>query len=124
MKTDVMGELAWGAGILALALAADEARKLGLVEGDTVRRVVTAAIGLMIAWQGDRIPKAVAPNACAARAKRVAGWSLALSGLVYAALWAFAPIPVAFAGGCGAIVAGMAVTLGYCLSLQARAKGA
>ena len=78
--------------------------------------------GLMIAWYGNRMPKAVAPSACARQATRVAGWSLVLSGLVYAGLWAFAPIPVALSVGCGAIVAGIAVTLGYCLSLRARAS--
>ena len=49
---------------------------------------------------------------------------MVLSGLVYAGLWAFAPIPVAIAGGCGAVVAGIAVTLGYCLWLRAEVKAA
>ncbi|MNL79221.1 hypothetical protein D3C87_2057760 [compost metagenome] len=52
----------------------------------------------------------------------MAAWSLVLSGLVYAGLWAFAPLPVAVVGGCAAVVAGMAVTFGYCLSLRDKAK--
>ena len=47
-----------------------------------------------------------------------------LSGLVYAGLWAFAPIPVAVAGGCAAVILGMAVTFGYCISLRTKAKAA
>ena len=44
------------------------------------------------------MPKAVVPSAYARQATRVAGWSMVLSGLVYAGLWAFAPIPVASGG--------------------------
>jgi hypothetical protein len=46
---------------------------------------------------------------------------MVLSGLVYAALWAFAPIPVAVSGGCAAVLAGLAVTIGYCLSARREA---
>jgi hypothetical protein len=42
--------------------------------------------------------------------------------VVYAGLWAFAPLPVALWVGCGAVVAGMAVTLGYSLWLRGRAN--
>ena len=49
-------------------------------------------------------------------------WSL--SGLVYAGLWALAPIPVAVAGGSAAIIAGIAVTVGYCMALRARTRRA
>ena len=47
---------------------------------------------------------------------------MALSGLLYAGLWAFAPLSVALLVGCGAILAGIVVTIGYCLSLRARAS--
>lgn len=46
---------------------------------------------------------------------------MVLSGLVYAGLWAFAPIDVATPGGFAAIILGMAVTFGYCLSLRGKA---
>jgi len=124
MNKELIGALAWGGGIIALALGATFARKLGYVDGDTVTRVVIGINGLMIAWYGNRMPKAFVPSAQARQVTRVGGWSLVLSGLVYAGLWAFAPIPVAVAGGCGAILAGIAVTLGYCLSLRAKAKAA
>jgi hypothetical protein len=124
MNKELIPSLAWGGGIIALALGATFARKLGYIDGDTVTRVVIGLTGLMIAANGNRLPKVVVPNAYAQRARRVAGWSLVLSGLVYAGLWAVAPIQVAIWGGSGAVVAGIAVTLGYCLSLRAKANAA
>ena len=122
IRQDVTGSLAWGLGIVVLALVSVQARKLGWVEPDTVTRLVIGANGLFVAWMGNRMPKSFVPGACARRARRVAGWSLALSGLVYAALAAVAPIPVACWGGATAILTGIAVTLGYCLSLRHQAK--
>ena len=122
MKTELIGAVAWAGIMFALALGAIVAHKLGSIDRDTVIRVVTGPTGLWMAWYGNRIPKNVVPNARAGQAQRVAAWSLVLSGLVYAGLWAFAPIPVAIWVGSGAVVAGIAVTLGYCLSLRARAN--
>src|SRR5690606_8058078 len=113
---------AWAGGILVAALGASYMRKLGYIDQDTTTRVVIGLNGLMIAWIGNRMPKAVAPSAAVREVKRVGGWSMVLSGLVYAGLWAFAPIPVAVAGGCAAIILGIAVTFGYCLKLRGKAK--
>jgi hypothetical protein len=122
MNRDVISSLAWGGGIVVLALACSAARKLGYMDGDAVQRVVIGATGLMIAAFGNRMPKTFVPDAQARRARRVAAWSLVVSGLIYAGLWAFAPLSVAVIGGCGAVITGMAVTFGYCLSLRDRAK--
>ena len=54
----------------------------------------------------------------ARQVQRVGGWSLVLSGLVYAGLWAFAPMNVALIGGCGAVLLGIAVTIAYCVSVR------
>ncbi len=124
MNKDLTGSLAWGGGIVAVALGMTVARQSGYVDGDTVTRVVVGLNGLMIAWYGNRMPKAFVPSACARRVQRVGGWSMVLSGLVYAGLFAFAPLQVAVIGGCGAVLAGIGVTFGYCLSLRARAKTA
>ena len=124
MNKELIGGLAWGGGIIALALGATFARKLGYIDGDTVTRLVIGINGLMIAWYGNRMPKAFAPSAQARQVTRVGGWSMVLSGLVYAGLWAFAPITIAVVGGCAAVIAGIAVTLGYCLSLRAKTKAA
>ena len=121
MKKQLIADFAWGIGIVVLALGAIWARNLGLIDADTVTRLVLGATGLMVAWVGNRIPKTMAPSARARQAQRVAGWSMALSGLVYAGLWAFAPLDVALIGGCGAVLFGIAVTVAYCLSLRGRA---
>lgn len=124
MNKDVIGSLAWAGGIIGLALAASWARAQGLIDPDATTRIVFIAIGLMVAWYGNRTPKTFVPSARARAAKRVAGWSLAISGLIYAAAFAFAPIDAALIVGCGAIVVGMAVTFGYCLSLRGKPAAA
>jgi len=124
MNKELIKSLAWAGGIIALALGATLARKLGYIDQDTVIRLVIGVNGLMVAWFGNRMPKTVVPSFWAWKAARVGGWAMVLSGLVYAGLWAFAPIPVAVIGGCGAIVTGISVTLGYCLALRDKAKAA
>ena len=124
MNKNIVPPLVIAGGILILALVATYARQLGYIDGETVTRLVIGANGLMVAWLGNRMPKTIAPTHCAARASRVGGWSMVLSGLIYTALWAFAPIDVALIGGCGAIIVGIAVTLGYCLSLRNKARAA
>ncbi len=54
-----MACLAWAGGMIALALGATFAHKLGYIDGDTVTRVVIGIIGLWMAWYGNRMPKAV-----------------------------------------------------------------
>ncbi|MES2833651.1 MAG: ammonium transporter [Pseudomonadota bacterium] len=124
MSKNIIPPLVVAGSILVLALVATYARQLGYIDGETVTRLVIGANGLMIAWFGNRMPKAIAPTHCAARASRVGGWSMVISGLIYAGLWAFAPMNVALIGGCGAVLVGMAVTLGYCLSLRNKARAA
>lgn len=121
MNKEVVSSLAWGIGIVGLALAASLARTLGYVDSDTVTRLVIAATGLMIAAFGNRMPKAFVPSQRARRVQRVGGWSLVLSGIVYAGLWAFAPMRVAVVAGSAVIAAGLVVTVGYCLWLRSRA---
>ena len=91
-----------------------------MMDQETVQRLVLCATGLMIAAFGNRMPKAFAPTATARQVTRVGGWSLAISGLVYAGLWAFAPFQVALFAGCAAIIIGMAVTVGYCWRMRGR----
>ncbi|WP_242186089.1 ammonium transporter [Sphingomonas sp. CARO-RG-8B-R24-01] len=124
MKNDVKASLMLAGAMLAVALSATLVRRLGFVDSDTVTRVVIGLNGLMIIWYGNRMPKAFVPNVRARQVKRVGGWALVLSGTVYAALFAFAPIPLALTFGSAAVIAGIAVTLGYCLSLRIRAKTA
>ncbi len=121
-RKELMTALAWGGGLVVLALGARLAREQGYIDQETVLRIVVGMTGLMVAYYGNRMPKAVAPTAQARQLSRVAGWSLALSGVVYAGLWAFAPIPVATTIGTGAVAAGVIVTLSYLLWLRTRAQ--
>jgi hypothetical protein len=119
---EIKGGLAWGGSVLVVALCAVFARKLGYIDSDTVSRVVFGTNGLMIVWFGNRIPKNVVPGSQVRQAQRIAGWSMVLSGLTYAGLWAFAPVRVAERVGTAAIFAGFAATLGYCLSRRSKQK--
>lgn len=124
MSKELAQDIASGVAILVLALGASFARSQGWIDADTTTRIVLGAIGLQLAWYGNRMPKKFAPGARARQVQRVGGWSMALSGLVYAGLWAFAPMPVALVGGCGAVILGIAVTVGYCLSVRDKARAA
>lgn len=120
MHRDVMSGLAWGGAIVLVSIGSTTAPRLGVVDTDTVNRLVIGASGLMIAWFGNRLPKAVFANARDRSARRVAGWAMTLSGLVFAGLWAFAPAPLALSLGVAAVLAGIAVSFGYCLSTRGR----
>ncbi len=122
MKKELTGAVVWAGIMLALALGASFAYRRHLIDHDTVTRVVSGAIGLWMAWYGNRIPKRFTRSAPARQVQRVAAWSTVLSGLVYAALWAFAPIPVAIWYGSGAILTGLVLTFGYCLSGPGRVR--
>lgn len=121
MNREVITSLAWGIGIVVLALCATFARSRGYIEGEMVDRIVMGAVGLMVAWFGNQMPKRFVPSARARQAQRVAGWSMALSGLVYAGFWIAAPKDVAVIGGSAAVLAGIAITAAYCLSLRNKA---
>ncbi len=84
MNREVMTSLAWGLGIVVLALCATFARSRGYIDSAMVDRLVMGAVGLMVAWFGNQMPKRFVPSTRARQAQRVAGWSMALSGLVYA----------------------------------------
>lgn len=122
MNKDLVHSLAWAALIVVLALAASVARNLGYIDQEMTTRVVIVAIGLMIVAFGNRIPKTFTPSACARKGQRVAAWSMVISGLIYAGAFLFLPMDTAVLVGCGAVILGMAVTFGYCLSLRSRAR--
>lgn len=122
MKKDVISSLAWGGGIIAVALCASLARSQGLIDQEVTVRLVLGATGLMVAAFGDRIPKTFSPSALARQTQRFTAWAMVISGLVYAAAFAFAPsLEAALVVGCGAVVAGLALSFAYCLGARARA---
>lgn len=118
MNPDIAKSLVVAAGLIAIGLAASFARQQGVIDAETTQRIVMGAIGLMVVWYGNRAPKAFAPDAHAQRVHRFTGWSMVLSGLIYAGTWAFAPLPVAMTVGTGAVALGLIATVGYCLWLR------
>jgi hypothetical protein len=124
MKPDVKHDLAWGAIILGVAVAATCADKLGYIEGDAVLRLCQGACGLYMLSLANLIPKAVAPDALTRQVARFGGWSMAIGSLVYIALWVFAPIQAAGILGWVAVLAGIATPVGYAVWLKAKAKAA
>ena len=121
MKKEILVALVWAAIMIPLALAAKYANAHGYIDGDTRLRIL-AMNGLYIAYLGNSLPKAVVPYAWARQSRRFTGWVLVLSGLVFAGLWAFAPIPLAETVGTGVVFAGVVASLGYCVWLANRAQ--
>jgi hypothetical protein len=119
MKKEILVGLAWAAAIMLVALVARFAREHGYIDAETTQRVV-AMNGLVIAYYGNRAPKAIAPSALARQVARFSGWVLALTGLVYAAFWAFAPLPLAMTIGTGSLAAGVIMIIGYCVGLRTK----
>lgn len=114
MSKEMIRSLSWAGGVLAVALLASLARSQGLIDQDASQRIILGAIGLMVVAYGNRIPKAFTSTPEARNSKRVAGWTMVLSGLVYAGAFVLAPIDVAVVVGCGAVMAGLMTTVGYC----------
>lgn len=114
MTKEVVSSLTWAIGVLVIALLASLARARGLIDPETTTRIVLGATGLMIVAFGNRIPKTFASSEAARKSKRVAGWSMVISGLIYAAAFVFAPMQAAIWLGCGAVASGIAVTAIYC----------
>jgi len=121
-RGEVLAGAVWAGVMLAVSIASVAARKTGYLDPDTTQRLLIGANGLIMVWYGNRMPKVFVPLEGARRARRVAAWSLVLSGLAYAGLWAFAPLQTALVGGLGAVLTGMAVTFGYCLGQRRRAR--
>jgi hypothetical protein len=106
--------------ILGTAAALRYMQGLDLIEPDVARRTMQVMIGLILAAYANLMPKDVgrwrASARAAARAQsvlRVGGWSMALAGLAYAGLWAFAPLAFANIASMVVVAAAMLITMGY-----------
>ena len=102
------------------ALLLSYARKQGMIDGETVTRGVMVLIGLGLAAFGNTMPKmldgpprSIRQATAAQSVLRVGGWAMTLSGLAFAALWAFAPRDGAEIASVAVVAAGMAFMLGY-----------
>jgi hypothetical protein len=105
---------------LGSAAALKYAASVELIGPDTARRVVQVMAGLMLAAYANLMPKDIgrwrASAVAAARtqsALRVSGWAMTLAGLVYAGLWAFAPLGFADVASMVVVASAMLITMGY-----------
>lgn len=114
--------LALAMGFLAAAVSLKYAQANGFLGDDGVQRAVQVMIGLMLAGFANVTPKRIgaqrlslAAEARMQTARRAGGWSLTLAGLTHAALWAFAPPPIAMFGAMTVVGAGLIIAVGYAL---------
>jgi uncharacterized membrane protein len=103
-----------GGGIVAISLALVFAEKADILGDLMSLRITMALSGLVVAYFGNAIPKAVFRSTRAAALQRFAGWVFVVTGLVYAAAWLFTPLAIAYYA-MYVIGAGLALVLAYCL---------
>lgn len=119
-KQEIFFGLKLAAVMIASALLLSIARNQGWVDSGQVLRGQNVIIGLALAAFCNLMPKrmhgsprSVYHATLAQSLGRVGGWAMTLAFLVWAALWAFAPLDVARIGGMVAVGAGVAVMIGY-----------
>lgn len=96
MKRSIKSALLQAGVTLGVAVVTTILHKTGVISQDLTTRVVMITIGLVIAWQSNALPKALPIGSARSQAyKRLSGWAFVLSGLAYAAAWAFAPMDMA-----------------------------
>ena len=112
--------VAFAALILGMAAGLKYAQSLDLIAPDAAKRTMQVTIGLMLAAYANLMPKDVGPWRASALAMarsqsalRVGGWSMTLAGLVYAGLWAFAPLGFADVASMVVVASAMVITAGY-----------
>lgn len=121
MNKSIKSALIQAGVTLGVAVVATALRKAGVIDKDTTIRVLMITIGLVIAWQSNATPKAEPTASPRRRAiNRLTGWAFVLSGLGYAAIWAFMPIGPANPWSMVAIALAGVTVLVYCLSTRNR----
>ena len=96
------------------------AQRMDLIGPDTAKRTMQVLSGLILAAYANLMPKDVgrwqASAVAVARAQsalRVGGWSLTLAGLIYAGLWAFAPLAFANIASVVVVATALLITMAY-----------
>jgi hypothetical protein len=120
MTQRITGGLTLAFALLSVAAGLAYARRVGAVSPDLAVRGAMAAIGLVLAFYGNNIPKIIKVTTPRARAiQRIAGWACALAGLAYAAIWALAPLAWAAEAASGAVATAMLGVFAYGLVTRA-----
>ena len=93
----------------------------GVMGGELVTRAVMVAIGVVTAFNANAIPKAVKFRTARGQSvERTAGLAFVLSGIGYAAAWAFAPIAIAADLSVAAVAVAIAWVIVYCVWTRSR----
>jgi len=120
MKSSIKSALLQAGTTLAVALAATVLHRTGVITQDTTTRVVMITIGLVVAWQSNAVPKSLPIGSARSQAyKRLSGWAFVLSGLAFAAVWAFAPMDHAATLSMAPMLIAMVTVFVVCLSNRA-----
>lgn len=118
MNKSILWALIFAVSFMALAAGLGAAENRGLVSDEFVRRTIQVIIGLMLAVYSNFTPKQIGTpgspqvEAIKQNVLRVTGWSMALAGLIYAALWAFAPMRIANIASVAVVAFAMVITMG------------
>ena len=119
MTTRMTSNLALAGLLIAVSVGLAYLHRIGAVGAEAPARGAMALTGILLAVYGNVIPKSVSRlSAKGESLQRVTGWATVISGLGYAAIWAFAPIEIAAVASMAAVAIGFVVVLGYCVWLR------
>src|ERR1700689_2956486 len=119
MTNRIPSSLALAGMLIAVSAGLAYVHRLGVVGSETPARVTMVLTGILLAVYGNVIPKSLSRlSAKGESLQRVTGWATVLSGIGYAAIWAFAPIETAAAASMLAVAIGFVVVLSYCAWLR------
>jgi hypothetical protein len=119
MTTRLTSNLALAGLLIAVSLGLAFLRRHGVVGAEEATRGAMVLTGILLAVYGNVIPKSLSRlSARGESLQRVTGWATVLSGIGYAAIWAFAPIEIAAVASMVAVAIGFVVVLGYCAWLR------
>ena len=115
----ITSSLALAGLLIAVSVGLAYLRRVGVVGAETPARGAMVLTGILLAVYGNVIPKSVSRlSAKGESLERVTGWATVLSGIAYAAIWAFAPIEIAAVASMSAVVIGFVSVVGYCMWLR------
>lgn len=104
--------------LIAVTLGLNWAEAEGLVGADMSVRAVIVLAGLVLAWYGNEVPKAIVRSERARTAKRFSGWVFTLAGLGSAAGGVLLPIDMAVTAELAVVGGGLLLVVFYCLATR------
>ncbi len=122
MRTNrITSSLALAGLLIAVSIGLVYLRRLGAVGSEAPVRGTMVLTGILLAVYGNVIPKTVSRlTANGESVERVTGWATVLSGIGYAAIWAFAPIESAAIASMTVVLIGFVCVVGYCMWLRSQ----